>query len=199
MAIVYPFPVDLYHPFMLWRLFILFLLIFIIHSCYRSSLSFLFGSLSSIRVISTVYPFPMALYHPFMLCRRFILSLWLFIIHSYIAAVYPFPLALYHPFVLWRQFILSLWPFIISFVSSSFLISFSTTLCTYLSFHNVSLPFLYLLYHSPCFYHYLFIIPLLYASYLSIMYLIIPSSSFILQQRRLDFFTKNFFLKKTTH
>jgi hypothetical protein len=63
MATVHPFPMALYHPFMLWRQFILSLWILIIHSSYDESLSFPYG-----------------FYHPFMLCRQFILSLWLFII-----------------------------------------------------------------------------------------------------------------------
>jgi hypothetical protein len=109
MATVYPFPMALYHSFMLWRKFILSLWIFIIHSCYCDSFSFPYGSLSSIHVgnsftyaglssfhvMTTVSAFPMALYHPFMLWRQFILLLCsLSSIHVKVT-VYPFPMALY--------------------------------------------------------------------------------------------------------
>ncbi len=138
------FPRALYHPFMLWRQFILSLWIFIIHSYYGDSFFFPYGSLSSFHVMAAVYPFPMALYHPFILRRKF-------------------PMALYHTFMLWRQLILSLiihscnrdslsfhGPlsylmslhhsfifFIIPYVFSHY--------SMYLSFHNVSLPFLTIL------------------------------------------------------
>jgi hypothetical protein len=67
MATVFPFPIDLYHPFMLWRQFIFSQWLFIIHLSYSDKLSFPYGSLSSFHVMATVYPFPVALYHPFML------------------------------------------------------------------------------------------------------------------------------------
>jgi hypothetical protein len=128
MATVYPFPMAFYHPFMLWRKFILSLWLFIYLSCYGDSLSFPYGSLSSFHVMvavypsqgclstfhvkATVYPFPMDLNHPFMLWRLFILSLCIFSSIHVMAIVYPFPMALYHPFMLWLQFLLSLWLFI---------------------------------------------------------------------------------------
>jgi hypothetical protein len=50
MATVYLFPMDLYHPFMLWR----------------QSIFSLYGSLLSIHVMAKVFPFPMDLYHSLM-------------------------------------------------------------------------------------------------------------------------------------
>jgi hypothetical protein len=59
----------------------------------------------------------------------------------------------------------------------------------YLSFHNVSLPFLTILVSFSLFF---FIIPLLSASYHSLMYLIIPLCLFILSYSECLFFSKLF-------
>jgi hypothetical protein len=94
MATVYPFPMALYNPFMLWRQFILSLWIIIIHSWYGNSLSFPYSSFLSCYGDSLSFPYsPLSyltfLHHSLRFKSLFIISLFLvsfsmfFIDHSF--------------------------------------------------------------------------------------------------------------------
>jgi hypothetical protein len=134
----------------------------------------------------------MPLYHPLILRRQFLISLWLFIIHSCYGDSLSFSYdslscngdSLFFPYGslsyihIVATVIFSPWPFIICMsllhsLISFFLISFHHSLCIfhfsmYLSFHNVSLPFLTILVSFSSFFIILFL------SFLYCMHLFIP-------------------------